>query len=203
VDRFVLASSSSVYGRTEGWPTREDAPLAPHSPYGVTKLAAEHLCGAYAANFGVPTVALRFFTVYGPRQRPDMAVHRLISAARTGAPFPVFGDGQQVRDFTYVDDVVEANVLSATTDLAPGSIMNVAGGSSLRLLDLLALVGATVGSEVRIDWREAQPGEVFRTGGAVDRATGLLGWAPQVPIEEGIRREVAWHRDAIADPHLA
>jgi UDP-glucuronate 4-epimerase len=195
VRRVVFASSSSVYGRTDGWPTPESARLAPHSPYGVTKLAAEQLCAAYAANFGVPTLALRYFTVYGPRQRPDMAIHRMIIAARSGEPFPMYGDGEQVRDFTYVDDVVEANVLAATAEAEPGTVLNIAGGSSTRLLDLVELVGVAVGREVAIDWRPAQPGDVFRTGGAIDRATSVLGWAPKVAIDEGVRRQVAWHLD--------
>ena len=108
LDRFVFASSSSVYGAAERYPTSERDPTQPHNPYGITKLAAELLCRAYSANFGVPTVALRYFTVYGPRQRPDMAIHRLVEAAKTGRPFSLFGNGQQVRDFTFVDDVVDA-----------------------------------------------------------------------------------------------
>ncbi len=197
VQRFVYASSSSVYGQAPAWPTMEVTETRPHSPYGVTKLAAEHLCRAYAANFGVPTVSLRYFTVYGPRQRPDMATHRLIQAARTGSSFPLFGDGQQIRDFTFVDDVVAANVLAATRDVPAGSVMNVAGGGSTKLLDLVDLVGECVGQPVTIDWQPAQPGDVERTGGSIERAGQMLGWEPQVAIEEGVRRQVAWHLDAL------
>jgi UDP-glucuronate 4-epimerase len=197
VKRFVYASSSSVYGQAPAWPTTEATETRPHSPYGVTKLAAEHLCRAYAANFGVPTVSLRYFTVYGPRQRPDMATHRLIQAARTGSGFPLYGDGQQIRDFTFVGDVVAANVLAATRDVSPGSVMNIAGGGSTKLLDLVELVGRCVGRDVPIDWQPAQPGDVERTGGSIELASEFLGWRPEVGIEEGVARQVAWHLEAL------
>ena len=197
VERFVYASSSSVYGQAPAWPTTEEAETRPHSPYGVTKLAAEHLCRAYAANFGVPTVSLRYFTVYGPRQRPDMATHRMIQAARAGSPFPLYGDGQQIRDFTFVEDVVTANILAANNGVPPGSVMNVAGGGSTKLLDLVAFVGQCVGREVEIDWQPAQPGDVLRTGGSIELAGRLLGWEPKVGIEEGVARQVDWHLHAL------
>jgi UDP-glucuronate 4-epimerase len=199
ISRFVYASSSSVYGQAPAWPTTESTETRPHSPYGVTKLAGELLCGAYAANFGVPTVSLRYFTVYGPRQRPDMATHRLIEAARHGTPFPLYGDGQQVRDFTHVSDVVDANVRSAAAELAPGVVMNVAGGGSTKLLDLVDLVGAAVGRAVPVDWQPAQPGDVPRTGGDIQRASELIGWQPQTGLEQGIASQVAWHLDTL--PH--
>src|SRR5690606_34569310 len=120
--------SSSVYGNAARYPTVETDLPAPMSPYGVTKLAAEHLCNLYAANWGVPTVSLRYFTVYGPRQRPDMAMHRLVASALGGPAFPLFGDGSHVRDFTYVADVVKANVAAATADVARGTVINIAGG---------------------------------------------------------------------------
>src|SRR5204863_9293524 len=113
ISRFVFASSSSVYGNAERFPAMETDLPRPFSPYGVTKLAAEHLCGLYAANWGVPTVSLRYFTVYGPRQRPDMSIHRLCEAAIHGTTFPRYGDGTQIREFTYVDDIVHGNVLAA------------------------------------------------------------------------------------------
>lgn len=193
IRRFVYASSSSVYGQAPSWPTVEAAETRPHSPYGVTKLAGELLCGAYAANFGVPATSLRYFTVYGPRQRPDMATHRLIEASRRGTPFPLYGDGQQIRDFTYVGDVVEANVRAAATALPAGTVMNIAGGSSTRLVDLVDLVGEAVGRPVPVEWLPAQPGDVLRTGGSIDRATELLGWTPKVSLAEGVDKQVAWH----------
>jgi len=197
IKRFVYASSSSVYGQAPSWPTMEDAETRPHSPYGVTKLAGELLCSAYASNFGIPVTSLRYFTVYGPRQRPDMATHRLIQAARLGTPFPLYGNGEQIRDFTYVGDVVEANVRAATTDVPAGTVMNVAGGGSTRLIDLVHLVSDTVGREVKVDWLPAQPGDVLRTGGSIERAGRLLGWAPHVALAEGVAAQVAWHAQAL------
>jgi nucleoside-diphosphate-sugar epimerase len=196
--RLVFASSSSVYGNPERVPTEETDSTRPFSPYGVTKLAGEHLCRAYADNFGVAVAVLRYFTVYGPRQRPDMAIHRLIESARRGTPFALFGDGSQIRDFTFVDDVVAANIAAATAAVADGTPVNVAGGSSTRLIELVAAVGDAVGAEVPIEWRPAQPGDVDRTGGAVQRAAQALGWAPQVSLAEGIARQVAWHRATLA-----
>ncbi|MEO6122947.1 MAG: NAD-dependent epimerase/dehydratase family protein [Ilumatobacteraceae bacterium] len=194
VRRFVFASSSSVYGNAPDYPTHEADSTRPHSPYGVTKLAAELLCCAYAHNFGVPVVSLRYFTVYGPGQRPDMGIHRMIEAALNQTTFNVFGDGSQVRDFTYVGDVVEANVLAATADVEPGTVLNVAGGGSISVAELLALVGEVVGREVPIVWGDAQPGDVQRTGGSTDRAEQLLGWTPQMDIRSGVTQQVAWHR---------
>ncbi|MFM8529211.1 MAG: NAD-dependent epimerase/dehydratase family protein [Ilumatobacteraceae bacterium] len=192
--RFVYASSSSIYGEPTIAPTPEDHPTRPFSPYGVTKLAGELLCTAYAANFGLPTVCPRFFTVYGPRQRPDMAINRMIAAAMRGDSFPVYGDGQQIRDFTFVTDVAEATLRCGTADLPPGTVVNVAGGSSTRLVDLISVVGEALGEPLRIEWREAQAGDVFRTGGDISRAQALLGWSPEVDIAEGVRRQVEWQR---------
>jgi len=194
VSRMVFASSSSVYGNAAAYPTSEDALPRPHSPYGVTKLASEHLCRLYAANWGVPTVSLRYFTVYGPRQRPDMATHRLIEASLGGPPFPLYGDGAQVRDFTYVGDIVAANLAAATADVEAGAVVNVAGGSSCTLEHLVALVGELAGCEVPLERRPAQAGDVGRTGGSIDRAHELLGWEPGVDLRTGVARQVEWHQ---------
>lgn len=193
--RFVYASSSSIYGNATRYPTVEDDLPAPHSPYGVTKLAAEHLCGLYAANWGLETVSLRYFTVYGPRQRPDMAIHRLIESARLGEAFPLFGDGGAVRDFTFVDDVVKANLAAAEAAVEPGTVVNIAGGSSISMSDLIDLVGDVVGTEVPLDRHETQPGDVARTGGAIDRAHAVLGWEPRIDLRKGIELQAAWHSD--------
>lgn len=190
--RFIYASSSSVYGDAMSFPASEAAVPAPVSPYGVTKLAAEHLTTLYAGNFGVPTVSLRYFTVYGPGQRPDMATHRMIRAAALGEPFPLYGDGSAVRDFTFVNDIVEANVLSATADVAPGSVFNVAGGGSTKISELIELVGEAVGRPVPIQHLGEQPGDVRETGGAIAAIAAATGWSPAVDIHEGVREQVAW-----------
>jgi UDP-glucuronate 4-epimerase len=191
--RFVYASSSSVYGNALSYPTREDTVPMPQSPYGVTKLAAEHLCGVYARNWDVPTVALRYFTVFGPRQRPDMAMHRLIEAALVGGTFPMYGTGDQIRDFTYVGDVVAANLAAATADVQPGTVVNIAGGGATTLAQVIEIVERLTGRRIDVDRRPPQAGDVQRTGGATELARYLLGWTPQVPIEEGLERQVRWH----------
>src|SRR4029079_19544246 len=139
--RVVYASSSSVYGNQARYPTQEDDLPRPFSPYGVTKLAAEHLCGLYAENWGVATASLRYFTVFGPRQRPDMAIHRLCEAAIHGTAFPRYGDGSQIREFTYADAIVRGNLLPAERDIAPGSWCNLAGGAEITVAGLIDLVG--------------------------------------------------------------
>jgi nucleoside-diphosphate-sugar epimerase len=194
VERVVYASSSSVYGNAAHYPVTEDMLPAPHSPYGVTKLAAEHLCGLYAANYDLSVVSLRYFTVYGPRQRPDMAIHRLIEAALNDEPFPLYGDGSHVRDFTFVADVVDANVRAGRADVPAGSVVNVCAGGSIRMSELIDAVGDAVGSPVRIDPLPEQPGDVRRTGGDSSRAEALLGWSPTHTLDEGIRMQTAWHR---------
>ena len=187
--RFVYASSSSVYGATKTFPTTEQTLPAPRSPYGVTKLAGEHLTSLYAANFGVPTAALRYFTVYGPRQRPDMATHRLLECGFTGGTFELYGSGDAVRDFTYVGDVVEANVLAATSDVEPGTIMNIAGGSSVSMNDLIEVAGDAVGTPIDVRRTEVARGDVPKTHASTEAAQSQLGWAPQVSIHEGVRRQ--------------
>ena len=192
--RVVYASSSSVYGNAVSYPAREQDLPRPHSPYGVTKLAAEHLCGLYAANWDVPTVSLRYFTVYGPRQRPDMAMHRLLEATLSGTAFLLFGDGSAIRDFTYVDDVVRANLKAAEADCAPGTVVNVAGGGSITMRELLTLVSDVVGVDVVVDQQAKQPGDVDRTGGDVETAATVLDWAPETQLREGLVAQTAWHR---------
>jgi UDP-glucuronate 4-epimerase len=194
--RFVYASSSSVYGKAPSYPTTELDLPHPHSPYGVTKLAGEHLCNLYAHNQALSTVALRYFTVYGPRQRPDMAMHRLVEAGLTGEPFPLFGDGSAIRDFTFVGDVVEANLAAAAADVAPGTVVNIAGGGETVMTDLIELTGKLVGRDITIEQGPEQAGDVPRTGGRIDQAQALLGWEPQVSLPEGLTAQVAWHRSS-------
>jgi nucleoside-diphosphate-sugar epimerase len=194
IRRVVAASSSSVYGDAETYPTTEDLLPRPVSPYGVTKLSAEHLCGVYASSQGVPTVSLRYFTVYGPRQRPDMAIHRLIEAALGGEPFTMYGDGSQARDFTFVDDVVDANLLAEREPVPPGTVMNIAGGSTTSLAEVKEIVEELTDHDVPIRSGPVAVGDVGRTGGSTERAEAILGWRPMVPLVEGLRRQIAWHR---------
>jgi nucleoside-diphosphate-sugar epimerase len=197
--RVVYASSSSVYGNQARYPTVETDLPKPFSPYGVTKLAAEHLCGLYAENWGVHTVSLRYFTVFGPRQRPDMSIHRLCQAAVDGSRFPRYGDGTQIREFTYVRDIVAGNLAAADCDVAPGAYVNLAGGAEITLNDLIALVGDVAGSPVTVDPGPKQAGDSFRNGGAIDRARELLGWSPRMSLRDGIAAQVAWHRERRSD----
>ncbi len=196
--RFVYASSSSVYGNSESYPTHEIDLPAPISPYGVTKLAGEHLCGLYASQYGVPTTALRYFTVYGPRQRPDMAFTRFIRAYLRDEEVTVYGDGKQVRDFTFVDDIVEANILASQAQTRPGSVFNVAGGSEVTVNDVLRILGTFGGRPVRVKHEDVVLGDVRQTGGAVDLISRELGWAASVSFEEGLRRQYDWAASAFS-----
>jgi UDP-glucuronate 4-epimerase len=158
----------------------------------VTKLAGEHLVNLYAANFGVPAISLRYFTVYGPRQRPDMAFNRFISLARRGRPLPVHGDGNQIREFTYVEDIVEANVRAGVASVAPGTVVNLSGGTSISVNEVLDLLEEIHGEPLRVARGQAALGDVFRTGGSTERSKALLGWEPRVGIETGLALEYDW-----------
>lgn len=199
VRRVVYSSSSSVYGDSADYPSTEQSLPQPVSPYGVTKLAGEHLVGAYAASFGLSTIALRYFTVYGPRQRPDMATHRLAEAALLGTRFTLNGDGRQQRDFTYVGDVVEANLRAATADCVPGSVLNVAGGSSVSMAHLIELVEDLAGKRIDLVRTGDQTGDVRRTGADTTLAANLLGWQPQTTLRAGVEAQVAWHSQRLSD----
>ncbi|MGN6274231.1 MAG: NAD-dependent epimerase/dehydratase family protein [Protaetiibacter sp.] len=192
LQRFVAASSSSIYGEAESYPTRETDRPQPKSPYGVTKLAAEHLVTLYGRNFGVPTTSLRYFTVYGPRQRPDMAFTRFLNAGIAHESIRVFGSGEQVRDFTYIDDIVEANVLAATTDHAPGSVFNVAGGGQVSVNEVLEIISELVGHPLDIERLDVAAGDVSRTSGATDLVEAELGWRATTTVTEGLRAQHAW-----------
>lgn len=194
--RLVFASSSSVYGNTADLPMRETSLPAPASPYGVTKLAAEHLCHLYYESFGLPAVSLRYFTVYGPRQRPDMAFHRFIRSALAGQPITVYGDGRQTRDVTYVADVVSASVLAAARGV-PGRVYNVGGGTQVSIADAVSLIGEIVGRAVQVEHRPAAPGDVRQTS-ADCSAARALGFAPMVGLREGLEAEVRWLREEVA-----
>ena len=198
--RFAAASSSSVYGDAESYPTTERAVPAPVSPYGVTKLAAEQLCSLYASNFGVPTVSLRYFTVYGPRQRTDMALRRMIDLTLAGRPFVLYGDGSVARSFTYVGDVVDANLAALFGDAPHGSYVNIANDEIATMSELIELVGATLGTEVVLDRRPAADGDAQRTGGSSERARELLGWSPSTSLADGVAAMVEWCRQHRRSP---
>lgn len=191
IERLVYASSSSVYGDAVPLPMREDALPQPVSPYGVTKLAAEQLCHLYQVNHGVPAVSLRYFTVYGPRQRPDMGFSRFLKAAMRGDAMPQFGDGRQTRDFTFVADAVTATVAAATRG-KPGGVYNIGGGSRVELLDVFELIRRITGRPVRVDRIEAQPGDMRDTYADTTRARADLAFAPTVTLEEGLRAQYDW-----------
>ncbi|TWG11418.1 NAD-dependent epimerase/dehydratase family protein [Actinoplanes teichomyceticus] len=192
--RFVLASSSSVYGSAER-PCAEDDPISPQSPYARSKAVAERLAQRAAARDGVPTVILRYFSVYGPRQRPDMAFHRFIEAALDGVPAPLYGDGRQSRSFTFVGDVVEATVRAARAPLAPGTVLNVGSPVPVGVRDALARIGTLLGAPAPTVAAAAAPGDVARTWAGADRAARLLGWTARTGLDEGLARQVAWHRE--------
>ena len=184
--KIVYSSSSSVYGDAESYPTAETVRPRPVSPYGVTKLAAEHLCELYRTNFGLPTVSLRLFTVYGPGQRPDMAFSRLIGAALSGARFPLYGDGQQTRDFTYVGDVVDA--LCAAAESPWTGVANIGGGSRTSMAEVIRIVGQLLGRAVETVRRPAQPGDVRDTAADTALARQAFGYVPATPLAEGLAR---------------
>ena len=191
--RVVYASSSSVYGDTRELPLREAGACQPVSPYGVTKLAAEHLCVLYERNFGLPTVSLRYFTVYGPRQRPDMAFHRFLRAARDGAPITLYGDGSQTRDFTFVADIVRATRAAAEAG-RPGCVYNVGGGERVAMSDVLARVERVTGRPLRVERHPAQMGDMRDTFADTAAARRDLGFASTLDLDEGLAREWEWLR---------
>jgi nucleoside-diphosphate-sugar epimerase len=185
-ERFVYASSSSVYGDTGKLPMHEDDLPKPLSPYGVTKLAAEHLCGLYHQNFGVPTVSLRYFTVYGPRQRPDMAFNRFIRAIIAGDELVIYGTGEQTRDFTFVDDIVEANLAAAFSAGVEGRVYNIGGGSRISVNGVLEMLGRLSGKEVKVRYEPIQAGDPPHTYADTGRALRELNFKPQTALEAGI-----------------
>lgn len=192
--RFVLASSSSIYGDAASFPTLEAAKPAPISPYGVTKLAAEHLCNLYGRGFDVPTVALRYFTIFGPRQRPDMAFHRFIRALLENRAITVFGDGLQERDFTYVEDAVDVTIAAARSG-TPGAVYNVAGGNRATVREVIATLGRLTGVDPVVEHEPAAAGDARKTGASTERARSELDYSPSVSLEDGLARQLEAERD--------
>ncbi|MEW6363320.1 MAG: NAD-dependent epimerase/dehydratase family protein [Acidobacteriota bacterium] len=193
IRRFVYASSSSVYGDTPKLPSSEEDPVCPLSPYGVTKLAAENLARLYHANYGVPTVSLRYFTVYGPRQRPDMAFHRFMRAAVRGEELLVYGDGLQTRDFTYVDDVVAATRAAGELGVA-GGVYNIGGGHRVSLNEVIESICATAGRPVTVKRLGKERGDVKHTWADTTRARADLKFAPATDLRDGLQEELKWIR---------
>lgn len=198
--KIVCASSSSVYGDAETFPTTESVRPHPLSPYGVTKLAAEHLAVLYAHNFDVPTVSLRYFTVYGPRQRPDMAFNRFIRAALSRKPLTLYGDGEQCRDFTFIDDVVAANLLAAQHG-SPGDVFNIGGGDQATINQVVSMISQCTGP-IQVNRLEKQAGDALRTSADTQHARNRLGFRPRTSLAEGIKREVQWLRSESAPDAL-
>lgn len=194
VPRLVYASSSSVYGRTTA-ASRETDPTRPISPYGITKLAGELLCLAHAARADSPlnVVALRYFTVYGPRQRPDMAIGRMLAATLIGSPYPLFGDGSQRREFTYVSDVVDATIAASRIEQHQ-AVVNVGGGASVSMIDLIGIVRDLTRSPVPLTALAAQPGDVTATAADLTNARAWLGYQPSVDLRTGLARHLEWLR---------
>jgi nucleoside-diphosphate-sugar epimerase len=192
LQRFIYASSSSVYGNAEMMPTAETVCPQPVSPYGITKLAAEQLCGLYHQNFGVPTCSLRYFTVYGPRQRPDMGFHKFLKSACLDEPIAIYGDGQQTRDFTFVKDAIAANLAAASVPEAVGEIFNIGGGSRVGLMDVIATMETILGRSIRRNHIETAIGDAGHTSADVSKAKRLLGYQPQVSLKEGLTQQWNW-----------
>lgn len=196
---FIYASSSSVYGNPVRVPISEDHPTRPYSPYGVTKLTGEKLCLAYHDNYGLPIVILRYFTVYGPRQRPDMAFHKFIKAMLKGDPIRVYGDGLQMRDFTYVQDVVEATLLAMESgEEVDGEVMNIGSSRPIKLVDAIKTISDIIGKEPMIIFESAKKGDVRVTYADDTKARKLLGWKAKTKLRDGLVEEVRWIKNMMS-----
>ncbi len=195
VGKFIFASSSSVYGESDACSFSETANLSkPVSPYAATKLAGEQLCYTYAALYGIQTVCLRFFTVYGPRQRPDLAINKFASLIENGQPIPVYGDGSALRDYTYIDDIVSGIVAAVEYGGTPYEIINLGGGSPVSLDVMIRTVEDALGKKAERERMPVQPGDVPRTAADISKARSLLGYAPQTGFCDGIARYIDWRR---------
>lgn len=195
VDRVVFASSSSVYGTPEYLPYDEAHPTNPVSPYGVSKLAAEHYVRLYNELYGLPTVGLRYFTVYGPRMRPNMAMTNFVSRCLHGEPPIVYGDGTQTRDFTYVDDIVRVNRQLLTDDAADGAVMNIGSTDTIVIRELAEIVREAIDPSLDIEFTDPREGDAAHTHADVTRAGELLGYRPTVDIREGVEQFIDWYRE--------
>ena len=201
IQRLVFASSESVYGDAVRFPTKETALPLPVSPFGMTKLAAEHLAFVYMRNFGIPVTSLRYFTVYGPRQRPDMAFFRFIEALVANEEIEIFGDGEQTREFTYVSDAIDGTLKAASADVA-GQIINLGGGSRVSVNKVLDTLEDVSQAKARRLYRPPAPGDLRHTGASINIARERLGWEPRVSLREGLTKQWRWFRDDLAPEHL-
>jgi nucleoside-diphosphate-sugar epimerase len=198
--RLVFASSSSVYGDAERLPTPETVTPRPVSPYGATKLTAEHLCHLYTVSYGLGTVLLRYFSVYGPRQRPDMAFHLFCRAALGNETVNVFGDGRQTRDFTYVGDIVAGTLAASRAEVQPGAVYNLGGGSRTSVRETLELIGELTGRKIDVRYTSQERGDVRDTCADTSRARQDLGFAPATSLQDGLAAELDWMRGVMAEP---
>ncbi|MGB9979580.1 GDP-mannose 4,6-dehydratase [Methanobacterium sp.] len=192
IQKFIYSSSSSVYGDCK-LPMNEKSLLKPVSPYGVSKLAAEYLCHLYWENYEVPTVSLRYFTVYGPRQRPDMAINKFVKSVLNGDEIVIYGNGKQTRDFTYIEDVIRAIVASADSNLN-GEVLNIAGGSRISINTLINEIELISGHNANIRYSPNQKGDAKDTWADLNRTKKLLGWEPTINIHEGLRNYIKWYQ---------
>jgi UDP-glucose 4-epimerase len=194
-DRVVVASPSSVYGKPEYLPYDEDHPTTPVSPYGVSKLATEQYARVYTEIYGLPTVSLRYFTVYGPRMRPKMAITKFVSRCLHGEPPVIYGEGAQTRDFTHKDDIVRVNEQLLTDDSADGEILNIGSTDTIDILTLAEIIRDEIDSSLEIEFDDPREGDAEHTHADVSKATDLLGYEPTFDIEEGARKFIAWYRE--------
>jgi nucleoside-diphosphate-sugar epimerase len=197
IPKFINSSSSSVYGRAKTTPTHETDSRSPVSPYGVTKLAAEELCTLYGTEFGLNTVSLRYFTVFGPRQRPDMAFNKLVVAGLQSNPFPLYGNGSQIRDFTYVEDVADANIAALLAQTDPGDVFNIGGGSPISMLEAISMLEEIMNLKIEVRSGPLGPGNPLITQADCGSARRVLKWEPKVGIFEGLKRQVDWQMNRL------
>ena len=194
VDRVVVASSSSVYGKPQYLPYDEDHPTEPVSPYGVSKLATEQYARVYNEVYGLPTVSLRYFTVYGPRMRPNMAMTNFVSRCLHGEPPVIYGDGEQTRDFTYVDDVRRVNKQLLTDDRADGEILNIGSSDNIDIQTLAEVVRDAIDPSLELVYDDPRTGDAEHTHADVTKAGELLDYEPTVSIREGVEQFIGWYR---------
>ena len=195
--RVTFASSSSIYGDAAAYPTPEDTIPRPLAPYGITKLACEHLAHAYASEFGLEVVTVRYFTIYGPRQRPDMAFTKMTTCLAEGRPFELYGDGNQSRSFTYVDDAVDATI-GAMDGAAPGSTFNVGGGAEVSMLEAIETLGRIAKRRLEVIRMPRREGDASRTAADTSRIREAIGWEATTPFEEGLAAQWRWAVDRVA-----